>query len=249
MLGFFSLYTFIYTYVADHYQYVASIGIIILVVNTGYIVINRFGRYAGSISVVSAVLILWTLGILTWRQCYIYKDQEALWQDTIHKNPDSVMAHINLGTLYGKQGRFDEAIVENNKALQMMPDSTKAYNNLGMIFERKGNLDKAIDYYQHALLIKPENATAQNNLGNALQSKGDFKQAMHHYSEALRIRPNYAEAHYNLGVLLAKRNLLNEAIREYTKALKINPNFVQAKTALAEAQSKKRSSGAGTENK
>jgi tetratricopeptide (TPR) repeat protein len=249
MLGFFSLYTFIYTYVADHYQYVASIGIIVLVVNTGYIAVNRLGRYAKGISIVTVLLILSTLGMLTWRQCYIYKDQEALWLDTIHKNPDSLMAHINLGTFYGQKGRFDEAIRENNKALQIMPDCAKAYNNLGMVFERKGNLDKAIDYYQHALLIMPENVSAHNNLGNAFQSKGDFKQAMHHYTEAIRIRPGYAVSHYNLGVLLAKRNLLNEAIKEYTKALNINPNLVQAKTALVEAQSKMQLSGVGTETK
>ena len=242
-------YTFIYTYVADHYQYVASIGIIALVVNIGYIVINRLGRYAKGISIVTVFLILSTLGILTWRQCYIYKDQEALWLDTIHKNPDSLMAHINLGTFYGQQGRFDESIRENNKALQIMPDCAKAYNNLGMVFERKGDLDKAISYYQQALLITPENVSAHNNLGNVFQSKGDFKHAMHHYSEAIRIRPGYAVAHYNFGHLLAKSGMLNEAIREFAKALEINPNLTQAKTALAEAQSKIKFSGVGTKTK
>ena len=249
MLGFFSLYTFIYTYVADHYQYVASIGIIALVVSTGYIAVNRFGRYAKGVSIVTVFLILSTLGILTWRQCYIYKDTEALWLDTIHKNPDSLMAHINLGTFYGQQGRFDEAIRENNKALQIRPDYAKAYNNLGMVFERKGDIDKAMSYYQRTLLIMPENVSAHNNLGNVFQSKGDFKQAMYHYSEAIRIRPGYAVAHYNFGHLLAKRGMLKEAIWEFTKALEINPNLVQAKTALAEAQSKMKFIDAGIKTK
>lgn len=249
MLGFFSLYTFIYTYVADHYQYIASIGIIALVVNTGYVVINRFGGYAKGISIVTVLLILSTLGILTWRQCYIYKDRETLWLDTIQKNPDSSMARINLAAEYDKQGRFDESISQLKKTLQISPDSANVYEILGWVFVKKRNFDEAIDYYQHALLIMPENATAHNNLGNVFQLKGDLEQAVNHYSEALRIRPNYAEAHYNLGHVLEQMGKLDEAIQEYIKTLEINPNFAQAKTALVAAQSKKQFGGAKNEAK
>lgn len=249
MLGFFSLYTFIYTYVADHYQYVASIGIIALAVNAGYVVVNRLDKYARVVSIVSVVIILSTLGILTWRQCYIYENAEVLWLDTIRKNPDSMLAHTNLGSIYGRQGKFDEAVSELNKALQINPEYSNAYNDLGMVFQKQGNIDKAISCYQRALLITPEDAPAHNNLGNAFQLKGDFKQAMHHYSEAIRIKPNYATAHYNLGYLLTMNDMLSEAIQEYTKALNINPNFAQAKKALAEAQSKIRLRNTETQTK
>jgi TolA-binding protein len=249
MLGFVSLYTFVYTYVADHYQYVASIGPITLFVSIGCIAVNRLGKYAKGISTAGVVLILLTLGTLTWRQCYIYKDRETLWQDTIRKNPDSSMAHLNLGIEYNKQNKLDEATSQFNKALQISPNDAKVYNSLGTVLAKKGDLDKAISYFQQALQIGPEYAEVYNNLGEAFRLQGDFEQAMRHYSEAIRIKPHFADAHYNLGSLLERRGNLGEAIQEYMKALEINPNFAQAKAALAAARSKKQFGGVGTETK
>lgn len=150
MLGFFSLYTFVYTYVADHYQYVASIGPITLFVSIGCIAVNRLGKYAKGISIASVVLILSTLGTLTWQQCHIYKDRETLWQDTIRKNPDSFMAHLNLGTEYYKQDKLDEATSWFKKTIQLKPDDAQAYYNLGLVFVKKGDQDKAISYFKQA---------------------------------------------------------------------------------------------------
>jgi tetratricopeptide (TPR) repeat protein len=249
MLGFFSLYTFVYTYVADHYQYVASIGPITLFVTIGGIAVNRLGKYAKGISIISVVLILLTIGILTWRQCHIYKDRETLWQDTIRKNPDSLMAHLNLGVEYAQQGRLDEAISHYNKVLQLNPNYAQAYTDLGLVFMKKSNLDKAISYFQQALQIRPDVAIVHNDLGGAFLLKGDFEQAEHHYSEAIRINPDYAQAHYNLGFLLDKKGRLDEAIQQYLKALKINPNLAQAKAALVAAQLKKQSGGVRTKTK
>ncbi len=242
MLGFFSLYTFVYSYVADHYQYVASIGPIALFVTAGCAGANRLGKYAKGISMAGAFLILLTLGTLTWRQCYIYKDEETLWKDTILKNPDSLMGHLNLGEEYDIQNRFDEAASQFNKVLQLNPNDAKAYNNLGLVSFKQSRFNEAIGYFQRALQIEPEFAEAHNNLGGAFFAKEDFEQALHHYSEAIRIRPNFADAHYNLGVLMDKKGNIDEAIQEYIKALEINPNFMDAKAALSAAQSKKQSS-------
>ena len=106
LLGFVMLYTFRYTFVADHYQYVASIGLIALAAAG----ITLAFKTKPWLKLVGGGALLLTLGILTWRQAGIYRDRETLWRDTLAKNPDCWMAHNNLGTALADQGRFEEAI-------------------------------------------------------------------------------------------------------------------------------------------
>jgi tetratricopeptide (TPR) repeat protein len=228
MLGFFSLYTFVYTYVADHYQYVASIGPITLFVTIVRIAVNRLGKYAKGISMASVVLILLTLGTLTWRQCHIYKDRETLWQDTIRKNPDSSMAHLNLGIEYYRQDRLDEAISQFNKVLQRGPDYAKVYNNLGLVFMKKGNLDEAKSYFLLALQVKPDNAKAYNNLGLVFYKQSRFDEAISYFQQALQIIPEFAEVHNNLGRAFLSQGDFEQAMRHYSEALRIKHNFAEA---------------------
>jgi len=228
MLGFLSIYTFVFTYVADHYQYVASIGPITLFVSIGCIAVNRLGKYAQGISMASVVLILLTLGTLTWRQCHIYKDRETLWQDTIRKNPDSLLAHLNLGVEYYNQDRLDEATSQYNKVLQLSPDYAKAYNNLGMVFMKKGNLDEAVKYFFLALQNKPDDASAFKNLGTVFLKKGNLDKAISYFQQALQIAPESAEIHNNLANAFLLQGDFEQATNHYYEALRIKPNFADA---------------------
>jgi Tfp pilus assembly protein PilF len=232
MLGFFSLYTFVYTYVADHYQYVASIGPITLFVSIGCIAVSRLGKYAKGISMASVVLILSTLGILTWQQCYIYKDRETLWQDTIRKNPDSLMAYHNLGVEYNIQDRLDEATSQFNKALQLSPNDAEVYNNLGLVFMKKGNLDEAARYFHLALKNRPSYAKAYNNLGLVFIKKGNLDEAISYFQQALQIMPS-AEVHNNLGNAFLSQGDFEQAMHHYSEAIRIKPDFAEAHYNLA----------------
>ncbi len=61
----------------------------------------------------AGVLVL--LGSLTWRQAFIYRDQQALWDDTIRKNPQAAIAYNNLGTYWIGLGQ--RATAANQPAL------------------------------------------------------------------------------------------------------------------------------------
>ena len=112
------LYTFRYTFVADHYQYVASIGLIALA--AAGITIALKTRPFLKLAFCGALLL--TLGLLTWQQAEIYRNPETLWRDTLAKNPDCWMAHNNLGLLLNNQGRIEEAMEHYHKAIQINPE-------------------------------------------------------------------------------------------------------------------------------
>jgi tetratricopeptide (TPR) repeat protein len=61
-------------------------------------------------------MLLLTLGVLTWRQCGMYADLDTLWRTTIARNPNCFLARNNLGNIFFRDGRMDEAIEQYQKA-------------------------------------------------------------------------------------------------------------------------------------
>ena len=89
LLGFIMLYTFRYTFVADHYQYVACIGPIALAAAGITMAFERWGKGNLFLKPVFCGVLLLTLGVLTWRQAGMYADTETLWRTTLDRNPNS----------------------------------------------------------------------------------------------------------------------------------------------------------------
>src|SRR6266446_4370000 len=179
-LGFFDVYLMRFSFVADHFQYLASVGIIALIVGRvtwGFDQWIRSDTHGKGLILdwmkpVLGSLVLVILAALTWKQGLIYRDLETLWQDTLNKNPNSWLAHNNLGVVYSRQGRLDEAIQEYLTALAIHPDDTEAHNNLGTAYFAQGRLEKAIQEYLTALKRQPDYVHAHYNLGNVYELKG-----------------------------------------------------------------------------
>jgi tetratricopeptide (TPR) repeat protein len=240
VLGFLNVYPFVYSWVADHFQYLASLGVIVPVASALTVALRRPGlAKTGGIAVPCALLL--TLGVLTWRQAGMYRDSETLYRETLRRNPASWMAHYNLGTeLSAVPGRLSEAVAEFEAAVRIKPDHQKAHNNLGeALSQLPGRLLDAIAEYQAALRLDPRYGKAHYNLGNALAGiPGRTPEAIAEYQAALRLDPDSAEAHDNLGNLLARTpGKLPEAIAEYEAAIRLRPDHARAHYNLANALS------------
>jgi tetratricopeptide (TPR) repeat protein len=99
VLGFFDVYYFRYSYVADHFVYLACVGLISLAVGMGTAICNHAGQRGRNLGTVAAAIALLILGVSTWRQARVYKNLETLWSDTLTKNPQSLIAQNNLAWL------------------------------------------------------------------------------------------------------------------------------------------------------
>ncbi|MCK4752052.1 MAG: O-GlcNAc transferase, partial [Planctomycetes bacterium] len=87
-LGFFDVYFTRYSFVQDHFQYLASIALIVLTAAVICRIISRFAKWANNVAMIVLVFILIALGTLTWQQSRIYENVETLWRDTLKKNPN-----------------------------------------------------------------------------------------------------------------------------------------------------------------
>lgn len=203
VIGFISLYTFVYTYVADHYQYFASIGPIALVTAIGYRAASKLGERGRNIAKIIAGLMLMTLGTLTWRQCHAYKNMESLWRDTLDKNPTSWMAYNNLGQIYAVQGKTDDAINYFQKSLEIAPGKAWTHYNLALALKGKGIIDESIEQFQQTLRIDPSDAEARYELADLLESQGKISGAVEQLNQALKTDPDYLDALNHLTWILA----------------------------------------------
>jgi Flp pilus assembly protein TadD len=219
-LGFTNVYPMRYSFVADHFQYLACAGLIALAA-AGLVKLLRPIPLA-------AVALPLGLAILTWKQSHVYASQIILWQDTIAKNPSCWMAHNNLGNEFSDEGQTDEAIKQLREALRFKPDFAEAHNNLGVALDKQDQRDAAIIEYRTAIRLQPDYTAAHYNLGKSLFNEGQTDAAIIEYQAAIQFKPNFTDAHNNLGVALCQKGRLDEAILQFQKTLSLKPDFAKA---------------------
>ena len=215
-MGFIMLYTFVYSFVADHYQYVACIGpfalasaaiTLGLAINgygkAGFPVFPLFGRRFPWLGWGLCTALVLGLSFLTWRQCRMYEDQETLWHVTCDRNPGSAMAHNNLGFLLLQKGEVDDAIRLFRQALEINPNWVGTLYGLGNAYVEKGQLPEAVDYYQRGLKAQPQNAIIEMKLAATYLRQGDVQRAVAHYKTITGYDPNNLIVLNNLAWLLA----------------------------------------------
>ncbi len=262
-LGFLNVYPFIFSYVADHFQYLASLAVIIPTAAV-------FARTLPGARILPVALLL-VLATLTWRQCRLYRDAETLYADVLARNPACWLAHNNLGIIAAKDparlpeavthyetvialrpgfadahfnlantlakipGRTTDAIAAYEAALRLKPGFAEASNHLGnLLVQQPGRLADAIARFEAAVRIDPGFAAAHVNLANALSGLPARRaEAVAHYETALRLRPDLADAHFNLANLWAKADQPAQAIPHYEAALALRPAFAEAHVNLA----------------
>jgi len=231
-LGFFNVYPMLFSYVADHFQYLASVGLIALfaaaVVRASALLGSRRTVVGGAVCAV----LLATLGSLVWNRGGAYKDAETLWRDTIDRNPNAWIAHLNLGMILDARGRVDLAMAHYKKVLHLKRDYPDAHNLLGAALVEKGRAAEANPHFVKALETWPGYAEAYNNFGKALFQLGKFDQAVDRHATAVRLRPDFPEARRDLAVALIKCGNVKEAIGQLNEALRLEPNHVQARSNL-----------------
>jgi protein O-mannosyl-transferase len=239
VLGFIGIFYMRYSYVADHFQYLASIGpITLLAAMITTLPGSRSGRGALSAAtpgpgkeaagaagactpamVCSAVLLV-TLAALTWRQGRVYKDLDTLWRDTLAKNPDCWMAHNNLGTELAKAGRVEEAEEHVREALRLSP-RYEVHQNLAGLLTQRGKSSEAIGQYREAIRLNPQAPDAYHGLARALLQSGDVEGAVNSARAAVTLAPQGVDGHNALGVALQQKGDLPAAVAEFAEAARL----------------------------
>ncbi|MSU25131.1 MAG: tetratricopeptide repeat protein [Opitutus sp.] len=220
-LGFIDVYPFIYSFVADHFQYLPSLALFALVA-AGLTRLPPAGLRA------SAITLLLLLGSLTFQQTRIYRDLFTLYEATIVQNPDAWMAHNNLGVALVEAGRTEEALPHFEQAIKLRVNYAEGKNNLGDALNRLGRSREASPHLEHALRLQPNYAEAHNNLGVAFMATNRPADGLAQFATTVRLKPGYAVGHRNLGRAIARSGRTTDAIPHFARAVQLDPGYAVA---------------------
>ncbi len=207
-LGFFDVFPMQYSFVADHFQYLACAGPFALTAALPSRLSDPRARRAARAALTLAVALC---AGLSFRQVPVYADLESLWRHTVAVNPEAWMAHYNLGNELRRQGRGDEAAAAYREALRARPGLATAHNNLAGLLAQQGDVEAAVRHYRRALELEPDHASARSNLGAVLASQGRLEEALVELRKALRLRPQSPRLRQRLAAVLERLGRAEEA--------------------------------------
>jgi hypothetical protein len=234
-----------YSFVGDHFQYLAGMAVIALVGAA----ISRLPR-AARVGVVAVVLPV--LAVLTFRQTLVYAGPESLWRHTLANNPGAWMAHQNYGILLLDRGDVAEAESHFLRAIELKPDHVEARLRLAAIAASRNEPAVAERWLREAIAVQPayrpgtlnyrESAAVHARLALFLVEQGRTDDAIAEYETALRIAPGYPVAvtnlsnlHTRLGASLFRAGRRDEAVAHFREAVAVNPGSADARVNLDKA--------------
>ncbi len=233
VLGLFDAYFFRYSYVSDHFQYLASMAPAAL---AGAALSSLpFGGNHPRISkaVRSAIpFVILCISLLDWKGALRFRDSVTLWRETLRLNPTSGIANHNLASELMNLGRTSEAIEEFQKILSRNPDDAGALNNLGVIKLKSGDATGAKGFFEKVLKSTPGDPAALCNLGETLILSGNYAAAEKCLQQSVEHDGN-ALAATLLSVLLREKGDIEGALRLGHTAIGSNPSDPQAWLAVA----------------
>jgi len=156
-----------------------------------------------------------------------YEEAETAINEAIKIAPRSVF-YNNRGIIYKEQKKWELALADYNKAIQINPNDAEAYNNRGIIYEEQKKWELALADYNKAIQINPNDAEAYYNRGIIYKEQKKWELALADYNKAIQINPNYATTYYNRGNVYYKQKKWELALADYNKAIQINPNYANA---------------------
>ncbi len=229
-LGFLNINWFNYSFVADHFQYLAGPAFFISLSAGLTGLVRRWGdARAQRAAALAGGCVVAILGGLNWRQSGNYRDAETLYRRTIAQNPAAWIAHANLGAvLLDRPGGRPEAVDHFLTTLTLKPNHLNAYINLGLAFERMpGRESDAVQAFESALRLKPDEPRVLILLAQLLaQMPERVAEAAPLFRRALAADPSAWEAHAGLAqALAANAETQAAAIPEWEAAVRLRPDL------------------------
>ncbi len=220
-------------FIADRFSYIPNAGIWIMFA-WGLHDLTQARPGLRHVLAVGSAVALGVCALLTWRHVGIYRNTETLWDATLRSEPDCLAAHYNLSKWYQKIGRYDDAVAQCDKILEVLPGDPTAENVIAGIRLRQSKFNEAADAFEKSLALRPNQPEAWCNLGFALLKTRHVPEAVGAYEKALQLKPDYALAHNDLGNILLNTGHADAALEHFARAAELAPDFAEAHYNIAQ---------------
>jgi tetratricopeptide (TPR) repeat protein len=203
---------------ADRYTYLPQIGIYIAV-TWAVADLTAFWRHQRAILSTAAILTVGLLSLGAWVQTTYWRDSETLFRHALAVTVNNDVAENNLGIVFLRQSKVDEAISLLQAAVDLRPDNSPAHENLAKALLQKGQVADALVHYRKLLELQPDNIEVHNIVGTVLIQQGRIREGVEEWQKVLAIQPDNGNAMSNLAWVFATSP--DESLRDGTKAVQL----------------------------
>jgi tetratricopeptide (TPR) repeat protein len=155
------------------------------------------------------------------------------------RTPASYRVHELSAEIFEVDSRYDEAVAEYRKAIEMNPQAPDLHFRLGRAILLAGHkadsLEKAKAAFRDELKLNPEDAACEFQLGQIAQVEGNRGEAKAHFEEALQLSPQFVTALIALAKMETLDKRYEHAIGLLSQAVALQPANETAHYALLTA--------------
>ena len=213
-----------HSFVADRFQYLAGIGVIILFAAATTRMADRLAPSAYKMARGAALAVLILLCVVAWNQTGVYRNELSLFNHVISHNPQSWAAHQNVGMTLLRLGRFEEAEKYLRSSLEIFPLNVKAFRNLGEALKGQQRYEESLKWYGTAVRLEPEEPLNHAGMGTVFFQMERYPEAVSSIKRALELQPDFETAprlHSLIAQGLRKMGLHGEADRRFELSVKL----------------------------
>lgn len=185
---------------ADHWVYMASIGLFAFLTLEFGRIKRFFGSFVKSSILISIVIIVVLICVTAWQNRY-WKNDEIFFSRLLKTSPHFSRVLLNAGNMYEEKGEHEKALDMYTRAIQEAKEPSQYYFARGTLYMKMRDMDKARDDMEKAVEMAPSVAMYHNNLGGIYAELGMVDKARVEWEAALKIDPDDKLARENLMLL------------------------------------------------
>jgi len=131
-----------------------------------------------------------------------------------------------------REKKYEESIVEFEKALKIDPNLAEGYYGLGYAYCSKNQCEASLEYFKKAIELSPNYVDAYNGMAYAYNILGKYENTIECYLKVLQLKADNLDALNGLGYAYASIGKYEDAVSYFKKAIKINPEYAPSYSGL-----------------
>lgn len=209
----------------EHRTYLPSFGFFLIFV---YVVYWLTWKNIKTIGISILALVIVVNSVLTYLRNNVWKDEITLSTDSIKKSPGKGRPYNNRGDALVDEKRFEEALLDFDKAIELLPKYAMAYYNRGNLYQKQKKYEQALADFNYAIRYRRDFDKAYNNRGTLYKEINRLDEALVDYDRAISLNPDYHMAFNNRGSVYILQKQYQRAIEDLDQAIAIKPDFAEA---------------------
>jgi serine/threonine protein kinase/Flp pilus assembly protein TadD len=142
----------------------------------------------------------------------------------ILKRPDHAHAYYCRANAYFLLRRYQEAVADSTRAIDLDPKFAPAWYNRGVIHNKLGQPARAVTDFTRAIHLEPKFSLAWYNRARTYTKLGRPARAVADFTRAIHLEPKFAPAWNNRGRAYSELGRLDKAVADLTRAIELEPN-------------------------